>query len=86
MGSSWQGKKAGTFGYTGCFSFHPRKILTTGEGGAIVTNDAEAEKLRQLRNHGMDYSGDGIDFVLPGFNYRMTDFQAALGARPVIDA
>lgn len=80
LGSSWQGKKAGTFGYTGCFSFHPRKILTTGEGGAIVTNDAEvAEKLRQLRNHGMDYSGDGIDFVLPGFNYRMTDFQAALG-------
>jgi dTDP-4-amino-4,6-dideoxygalactose transaminase len=80
LGSSWQGKKAGTTGFTGCFSFHPRKILTTGEGGAIVTSDADvAEKLRQLRNHGMDYSSGAIDFALPGFNYRMTDFQAALG-------
>lgn len=80
LGASYLNHKAGTIGYTGCFSFHPRKIITTGEGGAIVTKDAAlADRLRKMRNHGIDLSGLFPDFVLPGFNYRMTDFQAALG-------
>ena len=78
------------------FSFHPVKTITTGEGGAIVTNDAElAHRLRMLRNHGMErdparfVATDAVedDRVKPwfheqqmlGFNYRMTDLQAALG-------
>jgi dTDP-4-amino-4,6-dideoxygalactose transaminase len=64
----------------GCFSFHPRKAVTTGEGGAVTTDSADmARTVRALRNHGMDPDSSGPDFILPGFNYRMTDFQAALG-------
>jgi dTDP-4-amino-4,6-dideoxygalactose transaminase len=72
---------AGNFGIAGSFSFHPRKAITSGEGGAIVTNDdILASKLRALRNHGIDpSSGSGImSFIYAGYNYRMTDFQAAL--------
>jgi len=79
LGSSANGKRCGNLGRLATFSFHPRKILTTGEGGAVVTDDPEiAEKIRRLRNHGQDFSR-GVDFVMPGFNYRMTEFQAALG-------
>ena len=53
FGASFGGKHVGTFGNTGCFSFHPRKAITTGEGGMITTNDtALAERLRRLRDHG----------------------------------
>lgn len=80
LGATHQGKKVGTFGHMGCFSFHPRKAITTGEGGAIATNDAElAAKLRIWRNHGMLKAEQGVKFVLPGFNYRLTNFQAAMG-------
>ena len=80
IGTRFNNQKAGTFGDLGCFSFHPRKILTTGEGGAIVTkNQYLADSIRKLRNHGMYYTDGRYDFTLPGFNYRMTDFQAALG-------
>lgn len=80
LGAALNGRKAGTTGYTGCFSFHPRKILTTGEGGAIVTqNEHLANHLRHLRNHGIDNSTGKIDFVCAGYNYRMTEFQAVLG-------
>lgn len=80
LGAIHNGKKVGTLGQLGCFSFHPRKAITTGEGGAIVTNDAElAKKLRVWRNHGIQRDDNGIDFILPGFNYRMTNFQATLG-------
>lgn len=80
LGAEHQGRKAGTFGLAGCFSFHPRKTLTTGEGGAICTSDASvAHKLRVLRNHGMESYSGKIDFVMPGYNYRMTDIQAAIG-------
>lgn len=80
IGSEFNKINAGTMGDMGCFSFHPRKILTTGEGGAIVTKDSVlAQKIRRLRNHGMQLMNDKFDFLLPGFNYRMTDFQAALG-------
>lgn len=80
LGATERGQQAGTFGRLGCFSFHPRKALTTGEGGAVVTNDAAlARTLRTLRNHGIDPDAAGTDFVRPGFNNRMTEFQAALG-------
>jgi dTDP-4-amino-4,6-dideoxygalactose transaminase len=78
LGSSIDGVKCGKMGRLATFSFHPRKILTTGEGGAVVTDDLDiAEKIRKLRNHGQDFS-NGVDFIMPGFNYRMTEFQAAL--------
>ncbi len=80
LGTEFRNRKSGTFGILGCFSFHPRKAITTGEGGAIVTNDDDlASKLRILRNHGIEQIDGFNDFTLAGFNYRMTDFQAALG-------
>lgn len=70
---------AGTQGDLGSFSFHPRKAITSGEGGLLVTNNDEiAKKLRVLRNHGIEYQNGKMDFVSAGFNYRMTDIQAAL--------
>lgn len=65
-----------------CLSFHPRKTITTGEGGMVLTNDsALASALRTLRNHGMQpgCGGRGSEVVRAGFNYRMTDIAAALG-------
>jgi dTDP-4-amino-4,6-dideoxygalactose transaminase len=80
LGASWQGRQAGSWGVMGCFSFHPRKAITTGDGGMVVTNDSSlARKLRILRNHGLDPDACAPEFVVPGFNYRMTEFQAALG-------
>jgi perosamine synthetase len=80
LGATWHGRQAGTWGVMGCFSFHPRKAITTGEGGMITTNDpALARRLRALRNHGLDPDALAPDFILPGFNYRLTEFQAALG-------
>ena len=80
LGASLNGRPAGSWGKLGCFSFHPRKAVTTGEGGMIVGNDAELiRRLRALRNHGQDPHSPSPDFILPGFNYRMTEFQAALG-------
>ncbi len=80
IGAEHNSSKVGVFGEVGCFSFHPRKIITTGEGGAICTkNRVLADNLRLLRNHGIDRSQKAIDYVLAGYNYRMTDFQAAIG-------
>lgn len=80
LGASYQGKPVGTFGKLGIFSFHPRKSITTGEGGAIVTNDADlAERCRAWRNHGQQVVSGSREFVLPGLNYRMTELQAAIG-------
>lgn len=82
LGASDSGHKVGTQGDAGCFSFHPRKTLTTGEGGAIAVRDAErAKRLRRLRNHGMERSDEGVRFLEPATNYRLTNFQAALGRR-----
>jgi dTDP-4-amino-4,6-dideoxygalactose transaminase len=79
LGARWNDKMAGTWGIMGCFSFHPRKAITTGEGGLITTNDAKiAEKLRSLRNHGLRSTSLDPDFILPGLNMRITEFQAAL--------
>jgi perosamine synthetase len=91
FGSRYHGKHVGTFGDTGCFSFHPRKAITTGEGGMITTeNDLLAEKLRRLRDHGAAISDlqrhHGprpyllADHPDAGYNQRMTDIQGALGA------
>jgi len=80
LGATYHGRPVGTFGKLGIFSFHPRKAITTGEGGAIVTNDdALAERCRQWRNHGQAFTDGQRDFVLAGFNYRMTEIQAAIG-------
>lgn len=90
LGAYYHGVHAGRFADLACFSFHPRKAITTGEGGMIITDtDQIAEKIISLRNHGASSSKSGIhssefDFLLPdfdlsGFNYRMTDIQAALG-------
>lgn len=80
LGAHIDGRKVGGFGDCACFSFHPRKTLTTGEGGAITTDSPElAERFRLLRAHGMSAQKDGMHFMLPGFNYRLTNFQAALG-------
>lgn len=92
FGSRHKYQHVGTFGNTGCFSFHPRKAITTGEGGMITTNDSElAIKLRSLRDHGATLSDlqrhQGprpyllADHIEAGFNYRMTDIQAALGSK-----
>lgn len=81
LGARFVGRPAGTWGRLGCFSFHPRKAITTGEGGVVVTDDAAlARRVRVLRNHGQEPGVSPSDFVAPGFNYRMTEFQAALGS------
>src|SRR5690606_21527286 len=89
LGASLADRKAGTWGDAGCFSFHPRKTLTTGEGGAISTDNAElAARMRRLRNHGMERTEEGMRFFEPATNYRLTNFQAALGRAqlPMLDS
>lgn len=80
LGAEYKGRKVGTIGDIGCFSFHPRKAITTGEGGMIVTNsDTLSEKVRILLNHGISYKNGRPEFTTAGFNYRMTDIQGAMG-------
>jgi dTDP-4-amino-4,6-dideoxygalactose transaminase len=80
LGATLDSRQMGSWGLLGCFSFHPRKAITTGEGGAITTADTGlARRLRALRNHGLDPEAPSPDFILPGLNYRLTEFQAALG-------
>jgi perosamine synthetase len=77
IGSALAGRPCGSFGDIACLSFHPRKVLTTGEGGACLTDDDDlADTIRVLRNHGQQTVGD---FVRPGPNLRLTEFQAAIG-------
>jgi dTDP-4-amino-4,6-dideoxygalactose transaminase len=88
-GSVYRGSPVGAGATLAAYSFHPRKLLTTGEGGMVVTPDAEtAELLRRLREHGMDVSAARRHesgkplierYLEVGFNYRMTDIQAAIG-------
>jgi perosamine synthetase len=78
-GAEYKGRKVGSFGHISCFSFYGNKIITTGEGGMCLTNDNElAEKMRGLRDHGMNTMKRYWHDVV-GFNYRMTNLQAALG-------
>ncbi len=89
IGSAYKGKRIGGHGNLACFSFHPRKIITMGEGGMVTTDDAElTAKLRRMRHHGMsvsDLERHGSkkvvieEYLEIGYNYRMTDIQAAVG-------
>ncbi|MGH9309253.1 MAG: DegT/DnrJ/EryC1/StrS family aminotransferase [Vicinamibacterales bacterium] len=79
--AEWRGRKVGTHGTTGCFSFQASKNLNSGEGGAILTNDgALAEACYRFHNNsrGRRGAGDGFSYHGPGANLRMTEFQAAL--------
>jgi len=89
-GSRYKNRPAGSLGAAGAFSFHPRKSITTGEGGMVTTNhQGLASKIDALRNHGASISEEQRDhgfrpytlpdFNLLGFNYRMTDLQGAVG-------
>jgi len=90
IGTTYHGRPVGTIGKSGCFSFHPRKVVTTGEGGMVLTNDdALASRVRVLRNHGTTGLPDpetdphgpwtmGL-FDTLGFNLRFSDIQAAVG-------
>jgi len=88
LGADYRGKRVGSIAHMTVFSFHPVKHVATGEGGMVVTNDANlAEKLRRFRNHGI--SSDArqrqiagqwhYEMVALGFNYRLTDVACALG-------
>lgn len=90
FGACYHGRHVGTFGLAGCFSFHPRKAITTGEGGLLTVNDEGlAKKLRSLREHGVSLSDlnrhqagrpyDMPEVEMAGLNYRLSDLQAALG-------
>lgn len=93
LGSVYKGRKIGSFGELICFSFHPRKVLTTGEGGMIVTNNKSlADNLRILRHQGMlvsdfaRYKSTKIifeEYPVVGFNFRLSDIQATVGIEQV---
>ena len=77
-GATCRGRMTGSFGDLGCFSFYANKIITTGEGGMIVTNqDALAERLRLLRN--LAFTVPRFRHEIAGYNFRMTGYQAAMG-------
>ncbi len=89
-GAMYKGRCAGSLGDIGCFSFHPRKSITTGEGGMLTTQDDQlAQKMSSLRNHGASVSEEQRhkgpkpyilpEFEMVGYNYRMTDLQGAVG-------
>lgn len=79
IGATWREKKVGSIGNAGVFAFYPNKQMTTGEGGVITTDDAGlAEICRSLRNQGRS-TQDSYLFERLGYNYRLTDFQAAIG-------
>jgi len=80
LGAEYRGRPVGSIGLAGCFSFHPRKSITTGEGGMIATSDeALAERIALLRSHGGVRHGGRFTFEDAGFNYRMSDILAAVG-------
>ena len=84
LGARYRGTPCGSLGVMGCLSFHPRKIVTTGEGGAVTTDDAElADAVRRFRHHGIVTRGD-YDIPEPGLNYRMPDLLCAIGIPQVV--
>jgi perosamine synthetase len=82
IGSSENGVKCGNIADLTCFSFHPRKLLTTGEGGAITTNNSHYAALLDVKlNHGSVMRDGKFDFVDVGFNYRLPELQAVMGIK-----
>ncbi len=80
LGGIYRGRQAGSLGTAGVFSFHPRKIITTGEGGLITTSDeAMADRIRVLRTHGSVRGSHYMSFVDAGYNYRLSDVLGAIG-------
>lgn len=80
MGAKFKGKLAGTFGSIGCFSLNINKIITTGEGGFIITNDDKlAKKANIIKNYGRDIKGSDYCYTTFGSNFKLTNLQAALG-------
>jgi perosamine synthetase len=89
LGATYKGRRIGAIGRLTCFSFHPRKSITTGEGGMVTTDDEDlAQRMRALRTHGMSVPAEvrhRVDrviieeYVEVGYNYRLTDIQAAIG-------
>ena len=76
-GATFKGRKAGSFGEVGCFSFYPTKVMTTGEGGMVCTDRGDLfEQFRLLRNHGT--SSEGLQVEL-GYNWRLSEVNAVLG-------
>jgi perosamine synthetase len=82
LGAAYRGTPCGALGVAGCLSFHPRKIVTTGEGGAITTDEAGIDTaVRALRHHGWERPGV---MPRPGFNYRLPDILCALGLPQIV--
>lgn len=80
LGAQYKGKLAGSFGDSAVFAFYPNKQMTTGEGGAIITNDGKAADLmRALRNQGRAIGDTWLEHTHLGYNYRITEMSAALG-------
>jgi perosamine synthetase len=80
IGARFDGCVAGSFGDLAVLGFYPNKQITTGEGGAVLAgHPAHAARLRQLRNQGRDASGNWLDHVEPGYNYRLSELACALG-------
>jgi len=80
IGAEFDGRRAGSFGDLAILGFYPNKQMTTGEGGAVLTRNAEyTARLRQLRNQGRDASAGWLDQIEPGFNYRLSELACALG-------
>jgi len=79
LGARYRDVPCGSLGLAACLSFHPRKIVTTGEGGAVLTDEAEIDAaVRRLRHHGIA-PGGGFDIPAPGLNYRLPDLLCAIG-------
>jgi dTDP-4-amino-4,6-dideoxygalactose transaminase len=80
IGTKYYDRYCGNLSTMGCFSFHPRKVITTGEGGMITTNDSElAERIKLLRSHGGVRRGAWFQYEAAGFNYRLSDVLGAIG-------
>lgn len=85
IGSTINGAHAGTFGDLGVFSFHPRKLITTGEGGAIVTNNQDlSEQISVSRSHGGIRGELFFEFINSGYNFRLSDINAAIGIEQLL--
>ena len=86
LGAEYKGKKCGTFGQAAVFAFYPNKQITTGEGGLIVTNNKKIHDLcRSMMNQGREVKGETwLEHVRLGYNYRMSDINAALGLTQIL--